>query len=213
MKKTLLMGLLLPILLLVAQSAVAQIDYIGGGLTKKKNPIRWGVMGGINFADFSLKGTKFELENKPGWQIGMMASIPLVRSLTLDPQVLYVRQTLDLSHSGNPKAGDLTCSSIDVPVALGFKAMGPIRLFVGPVFTLMNKSDGKYGGKSLDFSSMRTTLSYMLGAEVRLFDHLRLDIRYNGQFKNKDNVMIPEGEGGVGEVRSQCYLVNVGYYF
>ncbi|MBQ8470466.1 MAG: porin family protein [Alistipes sp.] len=198
--------------LVVTQQSVAQSDYMQVR-TERKSPIRWGLIAGVNMADFELKGTKFELENKLGWQVGMMASIPLGSIMTLDPQLIYVHQTLDLSNPNFKETGELTCSSIDLPLGLGFKVAGPLRLFFGPVFTLMNESDGSFGKEELDYSGLRTTFSYMLGAEVRLFDHLRVDVRYNGQFKNKDNVMLPDNAGGVGEVRTQCFFLNVGYYF
>ncbi len=202
----------LVVALFMVQHTVAQSDYMSIR-SERKSPIRWGLIAGMNVADFKLKGTKFELANDPGWQVGMMASIPLGSIMTLDPQLIYVHQTLDLSNPNVKQTGDLTCSSIDLPLGLGFKILGPLRVFAGPVFTLMNESDGDFGGKELDYSGLRTTFSYMVGAEVRLFNHLRVDVRYNGQFKNKDNVMMPEGEGGVGEVRTQCFFLNVGYYF
>lgn len=202
----------LVVALFMVQHTVAQSDYMSIR-SERKSPIRWGLIAGMNVADFKLKGTKFELANDPGWQVGMMASIPLGSIMTLDPQLIYVHQTLDLSNPNVKQMGDLTCSSIDLPLGLGFKILGPLRVFAGPVFTLMNESDGDFGGKELDYSGLRTTFSYMVGAEVRLFNHLRVDVRYNGQFKDKDNVMMPEGEGGVGEVRTQCFFLNVGYYF
>ena len=205
--------MLVPLLLMLAQSGVAQINYMADMATKKKKPIRWGVMAGLNVADFSLQGTKFELENKPGWQVGMMASIALGKRWTLDPQFLYVRHKLDLKQPASPQTGDLTSSSIDVPIGVGYKLFGPLRLFAGPVFTLMNETDGDFRGIELDSSGLRTTLSYMVGAEVRLFNRLRVDVRYNGSFKKKDDVMLFDGEGGAGKARTQLFSLNVGYYF
>lgn len=213
MKRSFLYGMLVPLLLMLAQSGVAQINYMADMATKKKKPIRWGVMAGLNVADFSLQGTKFELENKPGWQVGMMASIALGKRWTLDPQFLYVRHKLDLKQPASPQTGDLTSSSIDVPIGVGYKLFGPLRLFAGPVFTLMNETDGDFRGIELDSSGLRTTLSYMVGAEVRLFNRLRVDVRYNGSFKKKDDVMLFDGEGGAGKARTQLFSLNVGYYF
>ena len=213
MKRSFLYGMLVPLLLLLAQSGVAQINYMADMATKKKKPIRWGVMAGLNVADFSLQGTNFELENKPGWQVGMMASIALGKRWTLDPQFLYVRHKLDLQQPASPQTGDLTSSSIDVPIGVGYKLFGPLRLFAGPVFTLMNETDGDFRGIELDSSGLRTTLSYMVGAEVRLFNRLRVDVRYNGAFKKKDDVMLFDGEGGAGKARTQLFSLNVGYYF
>lgn len=221
MKRLCLRWMLLPLLLLAVQSSVAQINYMADMVTKKK-PIRWGVIAGLNVADFSLNGSQIELETDPGWQVGMMASISLGKRWTIDPQFLYVRHKLDLR--GYSMRGDMTCSSIDVPIGVGYKIFGPLRLFAGPVFTLMNECDGDYEFKDfsgsnrsrdnkIDASSLRTTLSYVVGAEVRLFNHLRVDVRYNGQFKKKDDVMLFDGKEGAGKARSQLFSLNVGYYF
>lgn len=203
----------MPLLLLIAQSGVAQINYMADMVSGKKKPIRWGIMAGLNATNFSLKGTKFEVEDKPGWQVGMMASISLGKRWTLDPQFLYVRQTLDLKHVDRREKGDLTCSSIDIPIGVGYKVLGPLRLFAGPVFTIMDESEVDFSPSRVDVAGLRTTLSYLMGAEVRLFDHLRVDVRYNGQFKKKKNVMISDGGGGSGQARTQFFSLNVGYYF
>ncbi len=189
-------------------SASAQ-DFMGQ--TKKRSSVAWGLIAGMNVADFKLTDTKIDIENQLGWQVGLMASVRLGERLTLDPQVLYIRQDMKFTMADHSK-GKIDCSSIDVPIALGFKVLGPLRLFAGPVFTLMNESDGSYAKQDLSFSGIRTTFSYVVGAEVRLFDHLRIDVRYNGQFKDKEDVALPDN-GGVGKMRSQSASINLGYYF
>lgn len=204
MKKTILVLLAL----VVAITASAQ-DFMGQ--KKQKSAVRWGLIAGMNAADFKLIDTKINFDNKLGWQAGLMASIGIGRIMSIDPQILYVSQNMTFTMA-NKSQGEIKCSSIDIPIALGFKIVGPLRLFAGPVFTVLNESSGTYGKEDLEFSGLRTTFSYVLGAEVRLFDHLRIDVRYNGQFKNKENVSLPDN-AGVGEMRSQSASINIGYYF
>ncbi|MBE6178156.1 MAG: PorT family protein [Rikenellaceae bacterium] len=199
------------LLLAAMVSSLSAQDFMGQ--TKQRSAVRWGLIAGLNAADFKLVDTRVDIENKMGWQVGMMASIPLGEIMSIDPQIIYVHQTMDLSHPDARRTGELTSHSIDVPLALEFKIVGPLRLFAGPVFTVLNDSKGSFGEQDLEYSGVRTTLSYTVGAEVRLFDRLRLDLRYNGQFKDKDNVNLPDDMGGVGKMRTRWASFNVGYYF
>lgn len=201
-------SLLLLLAVLIAFTASAQ-DFMGQ--KKEKSPVRWGLIAGMNAADFKLVDTKIGFDNKLGWQAGLMASIGIGRIMSIDPQILYISQNMTFTMPDKSK-GEIKCSSIDIPIALGFKIVGPLRLFAGPVFTVLNESSGTYSKQELEFSGIRTTFSYVLGAEVRLFDHLRIDVRYNGQFKNKENVALP-ADAGKGEMRSQSASLNIGYYF
>jgi opacity protein-like surface antigen len=72
----------------------------------------------------------------------------------------------------------------------------------GPVFTVLNDNKGL---KDLSIDQLRSTCSYAVGLEARLFDKLRIDVRYNGQFKNK--------ETAIGKVGVNTFALNFGYYF
>lgn len=175
--------------------------------------VKWGVLAGLNVSDYSFKDERVDIENKLGWQAGLTASVK-VAFLTIDPQLLYIRQTLDLNVPSLKGSAKLKTQSIDLPVTVGVTLFGPLRLFAGPVFTIMNKCDGNLpfaDERDFDLTNLRSTLSYTVGAELRLFKRVRLDLRYNGQFKDKKDVALSSEL--IGKMRSQSISMNLGYYF
>ncbi len=190
-------------LLLVTSTASAQL--VG---------VKWGVLAGVNASNYSMKDTKVDLQSKMGWQVGLMSSVK-VAMLSIDPQLIFSHQTMDVSVSGAQADGKIKANSIDMPILVGWTVFGPLRIFAGPVFTLMNDCSGefKWEAEKEDFNltNLRSTCSYAVGVEARLLGKLHLDLRYNGQFGAKKDVAISDGL--IGKMRSNSVMLNVGYYF
>ena len=172
--------------------------------------VEWGVMAGINVPDYTTKMDKTDISNKLGWQAGIVTSLKF-GWFSVDPQIFYVRQGLRI----RPEGGDeinLKSNSIDVPVLAAFRPIRFLRIFAGPVFTVLNSCKQKEGGDLLDFARVRPTLSYSVGAGVTVLKHLTVDLRYNGQFKSKTNVELPDGRT-LDKLRTYNVALNVGYLF
>ena len=103
-------------------------------------------------------------------------------------------------------------AGITTAVNLGAFAVEPQILYVRPVFTVMNDCKQKSGGDLLDFGRVRPTMSYTVGAGVKLLGHLLVDLRYNGQFKSKKDVVLPDG-GKLDKLRTYNVALNFGYLF
>lgn len=203
MKRTLFVLLLAGTLALGALPAAA-----------RKPAVRWGLMAGLNAPDYSFHDNRADIENKLGWQLGLMTSLDFAR-FSIEPQLLYMQQSFRYANVGEERSATLRSRSVDLPVLVAFDVLGPVRLFAGPVVTLMNKSKG--GAAAFDhaegfrLSSLRSTCSYTLGVELRFLKHFRADLRYNGQFKAKKQVLMPDGLEG--RMRSHAVSLNVGYFF
>ena len=187
------MFIITALLVLTASSAEAQ-----------KLGVDWGIIAGANMADYKVKqleGTPKwnDVKNDLGWQVGLMTSLNVGR-LSIEPQIIYVHNKIKLTE------GDHTTSvkgnSLDVPLFVSLRLLGPLRVMAGPVFTVLNDNKGL---KDLSIDQLRSTCSYAVGLEARLFDKLRIDVRYNGQFKNK--------ETAIGKVGVNTFALNLGYYF
>lgn len=187
------MFIITALLVLTASSAEAQ-----------KLGVDWGIIAGANMADYKVKqleGTPKwnDVKNDLGWQVGLMTSLNVGR-LSIEPQIIYVHNKIKLTE------GDHTTSvkgnSLDVPLLVSLRLLGPLRVMAGPVFTVLNDNTGL---KDLSIDQLRSTCSYAVGLEARLFDKLRIDVRYNGQFKNK--------ETAIGKVGVNTFALNLGYYF
>ena len=154
--------------------------------------------------------TGTDVKNKLGWQAGITTAVNL-GAFAVEPQILYVRQGLRIRPEGQ-KEINLKSNSIDVPVLLSFRLLRPVRIYAGPVFTVMNDCKQKSGGDLLDFGRVRPTMSYTVGAGVKLLGHLLVDLRYNGQFKSKKDVVLPDG-GKLDKLRTYNVALNFGYLF
>lgn len=176
--------------------------------------VKWGVIGGLNASNYKMKDTKVDLKTKMGWQVGLMSSVK-VAFLSIDPQLIFVHQTMDVTLDGASSGGRIKTNSIDMPIVVGCTVLGPLRIFAGPVFTLMNDCSGEFEWTAqkddFNLSNLRSTCSYTIGIEARLLTKLHLDLRYNGQFGAKKDVAISEGL--IGKMRSNSVALNIGYYF
>lgn len=166
--------------------------------------VQWGVTAGVNMADYSVKQidktTRYDdVKNDLGWQVGLMASVNVGR-LAIEPQILYVRHSTELFQGTNKSS--IKSNSLDVPILVSLRLLGPLRVMAGPVFTVMNDNSGL---KDISIDQLRSTCSYALGVEARILKKVRLDVRYNGQFKKKETT--------IGKVGVDTFALNVGYYF
>lgn len=189
------------LLLAVALPAVAQ---------RPRTRVEWGVVGGINIPDFSTDMSRADIRNKCGWQAGIVTAVNL-GAFAVEPQILYVRQGMRIRPVGGTEV-NLKSNSIDVPVLLSLRLLHPLRIYAGPVFTVMNSCKQKSGGDLLDFGRVRPTLTYTVGAGVVVMRHLLIDLRYNGQFRSKHDVLLPDGQQ-LDQLRSYNVALSFGYLF
>ena len=172
--------------------------------------LEWGVIGGINVPNFSTDMSRADVRNKMGWQVGMVTALK-VGIIAVEPQILYVRQGLRIRPEGGNEL-NLKSNSIDVPVLVSLRLLSPFRVYAGPVFTVMNDCKQKTGGDLIDFGRVRPSLSYTVGAGVALLRHLLVDVRFNGQFRAKHDVVLPDGRK-LDKLRSYNVALSFGYLF
>ena len=188
------------LLVVCALSAAAQ---------RPRTRIEWGVLGGINIPDYTTNMSGTDVKNKLGWQAGITTAVNL-GAFAVEPQILYVRQGLRIRPEGQ-KEINLKSNSIDVPVLLSFRLLRPVRIYAGPVFTVMNDCKYAEGNNEMFFGSMRPTVSYMLGLGLN-FGHTLIDFRYNGQFDSK-KCYYPTEEAVGFNMRSYSLALSVGFVF
>lgn len=194
---------LLLILLLTASAGSAAAQ-------RPRTMVEWGVMGGINVPDYTTNMDATDIRNKLGWQAGIVTAVKF-GAFAVEPQILYVRQGLRIRPEGGPEL-NLKSNSIDVPVLASFRLLSPLRIYAGPVFMVLNNCKQKSGNDLLDFGRIRPSVSYTVGAGVVLLRHLLIDLRYNGQFRSKHDVVLPDGRQ-LDKLRTYNVALSVGYIF
>ena len=118
--KFLIIALLLSILTLPSSGQSRRYDDYGrsGRSGSALKGVEWGVLAGLNFPHFSTSGPDFGIDNRLGWQAGLQIGLKF-RYFTIGPEVLYVRQSIKLSHAdyGTLK---IKTNSIDMGLGLNF---------------------------------------------------------------------------------------------
>ncbi len=177
---------------------------------RPRTRVEWGVIGGISIPDYTTDMDRTDIRNKCGWQAGIVTAVNL-GAFAVEPQILYVRQGMRIRPEGGEEV-NLKSNSIDVPVLLSLRLLHPVRIYTGPVFTVMNDSKQKSGRDLLDFGRVRPTVSFTVGAGVVLMRHLLVDLRYHGQFRAKHDVVLPDGQQ-LDKLRSYNVALSFGYLF
>ena len=198
MRKTIALCLLL----LAALPALAQAPRVR---------TEWGALAGVHVPNYTTSDNFASIKNRVGWQAGISMAVRFNSFFAVEPQILYLRDGLRFNFEGEQLK--LRSNSIDVPVLVSFRLLNLLRLYAGPVFTVMNDCKLSTGDPSpYDFGRLRPTLSYTIGAGVKFTRHLLIDLRYNGQFKSKREIVLPDG-GDLDKLRSYNVALSLGYLF
>jgi hypothetical protein len=158
--------------------------------------IDYGIRGGVNFSslpnleevigDYTLFG---EPDNYFGFHIGAMSQVKFF-SMFVQPEVLFtsvgtfMRLEENVENAGldNRAYFKTKYYKIDVPVIVG-PHFGPVRIGVGPVYSLMLGHSNDYDSETLgvDFRQKLFTsnLGYQIGAGIAL-GNLILDLKFEG---------------------------------
>ncbi len=193
--------------LLLAACVTPALAQYGGSRSRVK--FEWGAMAGLNLADFSTSELGVDVKNKLGWQAGIIMAANF-GAYAIEPQILYVRHGVRIKGAAG-KEVNIKSNSIDVPILVSLRLLKPFRLYAGPVFTVMNDCKEKSGDDLLDFGRIRPTMSYTAGIGVAL-GHSLIDLRYNGQFKGKEDVVLPNG-AVLKDLTSWNVALSFGYVF
>ena len=158
----------------------------------------FGVKGGLNYADNGemtytdvtsagqdiLEGGK----SKMGYHLGVFYQANLL-GFFLRPELVYT--TTKSSYQFNQEEADYNVSKIDLPILVGTKVFGPLKLFAGP--SLQYIVDNDFEGFELGDVKEEFTIGAQLGAGIQL-GKIGLDVRYERALKeNEAEFMMLDG--------------------
>jgi hypothetical protein len=166
-------------------------------LTNAKAQIQFGVKAGLNIANLSLSsdlsGSGESVKSKTDFNAGILASIPLFNSFTLQPEINYSGQ--GAKGSDGTTTTTLNYDYINVPVLFKFNHGSGLFAETGPQIGFLISANAKADGQSEDIknetSSTDFSWSFGLGYKVSEMN-LGIDIRYN---LGISNTIKSSGEG------------------
>ena len=178
---------------------------------KPRIRVEWGALAGLHVPDYSTSDNLASIRNRLGWQLGIVTAVRFGSLFAVEPQILYVRDGLRIDNGGREPM-KLRSNSIDVPILASIRFLNRIRAYAGPVLTVMNNTKSDTELTAFDFGRIRPTLSYTIGAGVLLTRHFLIDLRYNGQFGSKHDIVLPDGSL-LDKMSSYNVAFSVGYIF
>ncbi|MEO6848587.1 MAG: porin family protein [Chthoniobacterales bacterium] len=171
--------------------------------------VRFGVKAGLNLANISVSdaaGASYSM--KPDFHAGVLADIPLLGKLSLQPEVVYSGQGSDVKDGSEKGKYDL--QFINVPVLVRYEILRGLNIETGPQLGLLLGAKVKPdGGSSTDIKDELKTADFgwTLGASYLLPLNLGFDVRYNLGLTNTVK------DSGNGSIKNGVLQVGVFYLF
>jgi hypothetical protein len=182
------------------------------------NSLKWGVKAGLNYHTVgeptNLGRDIVDTKNRVGWHAGLQASWQVSRVFTIDPELVFSRNSYNLIPSVGT-GGIAYLNTIDVPVILGVKLIGPLKLQGGININVMTDSGVKGEDKPFRFSASTQALGYLLGIGVDL-GHFNIVARYNGFFRQSESSVAfnkVQTTDDLMKMQVSTWQLGVGFYF
>ena len=156
----------------------------------------------------------FKAENRLGYHLGvfMEDKVPVIGIFVL-PEVNYT--SIKSEYNGLVKLGPqtLTINKIDVPILVGTKIIGPLRVFLGPSLQYIIKSDFDVDEfKNVDTDALSLGMQVGLGLQ---FGKLGVDARWErGLSKSESKFVTGANSTNVAvnfDTRPNQFVLGVSY--
>lgn len=183
-------------------SAYARSAY----LNKPRSAVEMGLMAGAAYMHTSSSAIDLT-PNAIGVRGALSMSICWDEAYAFQMELAYIYNEMEASLGGF--SADVKSNVMEIPLLFSYRALGPVRLNVGPVLSIGGTARYEVGIEKVEFGRMRSTLGYMVGAAVSLTPHLLLDARFVGNFAKPLNYF----EGCEFSTPNYWAVLSLGYMF
>lgn len=185
-----------------------------------QSQIKFGVRGAVTSSTVeadkvSANGYTIESVNdaKVGFQIGVVSQIQ-IRKLFIQPELLLSTSggVLKVSDINGSRLNDQRVTKVDIPVLVGGK-MGPLRLGVGPVASIMVKSKSDLNDyDQFDDKFRKATWGYQVGAGLDIWK-LAFDVKYEGNLSRWGDKIVIGNQDVSFDRRLSQWVFGVALFF
>lgn len=185
-----------------------------------QSQIKFGVRGAVTSSTVeadkvSANGYTIESVNdaKVGFQIGVVSQIQ-IRKLFIQPELLLSTSggVLKVSDINGSRLNDQRVTKVDIPVLVGGK-MGPLRLGVGPVASIMVKSKSDLNDyDQFDDKFRKATWGYQVGAGLDIWK-LAFDVKYEGNLSRWGDKVVIANQDVSFDRRLSQWVFGVALFF
>jgi hypothetical protein len=171
--------------------------------------VQFGVKAGYNLANLTTSPSQSGISSNSDFSAGVLASIPLFSSCTLQPEILYSGQ--GASFSDSLATGKLNYGYLNMPVLFKYQHASGLFAETGPQIGFLLSAKEKDGSQSFDAKSSTQSVdfSWAFGVGYKLPMGLGIDARYNLGLTN-----LAKGSGSSdGTVKNSVFQFGLFYMF
>jgi hypothetical protein len=149
-------------------------------------PVEAGVKGGVNFANQSTDPDS-ESDSRTGIALGGFVGIPVMPSVTIQPEALFMMKGAEDDSDGETSTFKLNYIEVPVLAKIGFMSQSPAHpsIFLGPSFGINTGASIESGSDELDVKDATNAMDVgvVVGGGVD-FQNFGIDVRYTRGISN-----------------------------
>lgn len=171
--------------------------------------IQFGVKAAYNLANITFSPSQPGVSSKSDFSAGILASIPLLASCSLQPEIMYSGQGTSFSDSF--ATGKLNYGYLNVPVLFKYQHSSGLFVETGPQVGFLLSAKETADGQSADTKSntQSTDFSWVFGLGFKLPLGLGIDARYNLGLTN-----VAKGDvGSIGTAKNGVFQFGAFFMF
>lgn len=201
--------------------------FLSGAAMAQEQKVKLGIKAGLNIANLKMDESELSSSTKTGFTAGLMAEIPLAKSFSLQPELLYSQQGVKISYS-DPEVENsdfkstITLNYLNIPVMLKYYVAKGLSVQAGPQIGILLKGNNKYHDNFLGYensesmnlkeytSGIDTSVNFGLGYQFkeRFYADARYNLSYSKIFKESDmNAVINN------DMKNRVFQITLGYFF
>ena len=183
-----------------------------GAIAQDASKLQFGLRGGVNLTEMTLKHSDFDTENRMGFFVGPTVKLALpVVGLGLDLSALYNYRESKL------EGETVKQHSLDIPLnvrySLGMGGVANVFVAAGPQVAF------NLGDREVDLDMVNdwrfrdSFFSFNVGGGLTLINTLELSARYNIPIGNTNDVTWSDASDKVFHAKTNNWQVGLTYYF
>jgi hypothetical protein len=208
------------LLLLVACSFIQLNVQAQDSLSDNRGKLKLGLKLGGNYSNvYDTEGNSFDSDPKFGIVLGGFASIPLGKTLGLQPEILFSQKGFKATGILLGSTYDLTRTTnyLDIPLLVSIKPTNNISLLIGPEYSYLLKVTNEFKNGSttilqeqeFDNDNIRkNTLGFIVGADINI-EQLVISGRLGWDLINNNG----DGTSTTPRYKNAWYQFTLGYLF
>ena len=179
-----------------------------GGAGRSRSSMEMGLQLGASY--MLSTADPVAINPKIGIRGALAMSLCWSEDYALQLELGYIYNKIDANLVGSESSTKSVKNGVfEVPVLFSYRALGPLRLNVGPVLSLAGTARYDLAEERVEFGRLRPTLALAAGVGVELYRHVVLEARYTSGFVTTLNYF----EGTEFSTRSHWLGFNLGYVF